>query len=118
MSATTIPPSSNLTFNLVVQSLGITINSPTNDTFTFSQAGIYVIVFQASTNMQQITAVLTDSGGVNASSFILSSPSTDVVNKGYTYIINVAEPGTTLTFVNSLGNGNFLEADLVIFKIA
>jgi len=84
-------------------------------TFTFAQTGYYLINLTITTDIQQITTVLVDTGGPQATTYTLS-PSNE--NKVLSIILAVNEVGSTLQFINSLGTGNITSANLTMTKIA
>jgi hypothetical protein len=67
------------------------------------------------TDITQVSLSQTDSGGTVATAYTLS---TGTENKALTVLLNVAEIGTSLQIINSLGTGTIIAANLTIAKIA
>lgn len=101
-------------FNITVLSENITQPSPYT-TFTFLRTGYYLLNLSITTDIQQITTLVTNTGGPQATTYTLS-PITE--NKVLTAILEITEPNTTLQFINTLGEGTITSATLTIEKFA
>ena len=123
--------SSSFIFSRIVESSSVSVENPipfpltilSNDinnpspftTFTFSQTGFYLVNLTITATIQQITTLLVDTGGSQATTYTLS-PSNE--NKALSIVLEVNEVGSTLQFINSLGAGNIASANLTMIKVA
>jgi hypothetical protein len=104
----------NIAFTLVPQSEDITLTDG-NTTVNFADTGYYLLTLALTTDIEQVTAILTNTAGTQTTTYTLSDTTE---NKTLTAILEVTEAGTTMQIQNTLGDGDITAGTMTIVKIA
>ena len=113
-SQTSVDVGTAIPFPQNILSADITLPSPFT-TFNFAQTGYYLLNLSITSDIQQITSVLTDTTGVQSTTYELS---TATETKALTMLLEINEVATTLQLINSFSTVAITSANLTIVKIA
>lgn len=114
LTPSTVEVNNNIPFPLTILSQDISNIAPFT-TFNFLETGYYLLTLSITTDIQQISAIVTNTGGPQVTTYTLSAITE---TKTLNIIIDVTEIGTTLSLQNSLGEGAITSANITINKIA